>query len=589
MAAVALAAKAVFTYVASASAAVAAGTASIAQIATVIGVNVGLGALSKALSPKPKTGAAAGASNDWRADPNAPVPIIYGRYTTGGYIVFQKPHGSGDKYLTTVSVFSIGPVAGIDKQWFGDNVLTTTNPSTSGVVSGTYGGAIWTRWQLGARPEANALPVIPSSASVPEWTSAHKLSGLAACISTFDTSNRTKLPKGIEKAAWDVRGQLCYDPRLDSTYPGGSGTHRISDRSTWTFSENPALCALNWCLINEGVNALSTAIRLSNFVAGANIADANGWTIGGMVTTADNKWGALTAILEAGAGMPVNEFGQVGAVFQAPGVSVGTLTREDIVGPCRIVRGGGSVDQFFNTAIPFFNSQAHKSQSVAGSSVSVSSFVTEDGAPITQEARYTMVYDPDQAAQLSRYKIWESRNGLQITAECKMHMMRFRVGECLTVSIAGSAIVSRKMKIFKVTPNLQNMTCTLALREELDAKHTNALAGTSTAPPVISFDITGEVQDPIPSEWALIPDNEGSDFYISVEGAPTNISGLTAISIYYKRTVDPDWISFASLPPSGSVLARVNELVNGTSYDIGVRYVDETLTSDLINVGSATP
>ncbi len=38
-----------------------------------------------------------------------------------------------------------------------------------------------------------------------------------------------------------IKGRPVYDPRLDSTREGGSGSHRQDDPSTWEWSNNAAL------------------------------------------------------------------------------------------------------------------------------------------------------------------------------------------------------------------------------------------------------------------------------------------------------------------------------------------------------------
>jgi len=53
-------------------------------------------------------------------------------------------------------------------------------------------------------------------------------------------------PGGRPTFGFVVKGKLCYDPRLDSTVAGGSGSHRWSDPSTWTWSDNPIVCRYNW-------------------------------------------------------------------------------------------------------------------------------------------------------------------------------------------------------------------------------------------------------------------------------------------------------------------------------------------------------
>ena len=38
-----------------------------------------------------------------------------------------------------------------------------------------------------------------------------------------------------------VRGKKVYDPRADTTFPGGSGAQRLATPSTWAWSDNSAL------------------------------------------------------------------------------------------------------------------------------------------------------------------------------------------------------------------------------------------------------------------------------------------------------------------------------------------------------------
>lgn len=41
-------------------------------------------------------------------------------------------------------------------------------------------------------------------------------------------------------------GRRVYDPRKDSTQPGGSGAHRLDNPATWEWSDNPALALADW-------------------------------------------------------------------------------------------------------------------------------------------------------------------------------------------------------------------------------------------------------------------------------------------------------------------------------------------------------
>jgi hypothetical protein len=591
--------KAAASFVGGASAAVAAGTATAAQVATVVAVNLAVAgttsALSKALSPTAKSGRAPGAPNDWRADPDAPLPIGYGRFGSGGYIVFQKPHGDADKFLTTVSVLSIGPIQEIERQWFGTDVLVTTNPGTDGALPGAspFFDAIWTRWQLGATPEATALPVATRVAPLAEWTSAHKLSGFAACITSFDPSNTTKLPKGIQKLRWDCKYQKCYDPRLDSTYPGGSGTHRINDPSTWAWTENPFLCALHWTLgvthndvERVGIFAKPDQIR-PDFVTGANIADDNGWGCGNLFTSSDSKWGVLSALLEAGGAVPVIQGGQIGCIVKHERIAVGTITPDQIIS-CQVTHGADSNGRV-NTAIPKYNSEDHGWQVVAGTPVVVTSFLdADDGLPVTREMTFSAVTDPDQAAALCVHKLYDARPALTLSMECFPVCAQYQVGECVNVKWRSQDQTAVKCEIIKRTLRPESATVLLVLRAEDDTQYDLAAAATTTGPTVINFGISGDIQTPLAADWTLLADHAGGDRWIDITGAPSDVVGLTSIAIFYRETGDPDWIGVTSEPPSSFVNARQSGLTLGTSYDIGVQYFAGLRASAIVNVGSET-
>src|SRR3546814_16439965 len=53
---------------------------------------------------------------------------------------------------------------------------------------------------------------------------------------------------GVPEPQWIGKWVRVYDPRKDSTYPGGSGSHRALNESTYEWSDNPALHALTWAL-----------------------------------------------------------------------------------------------------------------------------------------------------------------------------------------------------------------------------------------------------------------------------------------------------------------------------------------------------
>jgi hypothetical protein len=70
-----------------------------------------------------------------------------------------------------------------------------------------------------------------------------------------------------------MRGARCYDPRLDSTVPGGAGPHRFADSATWAFTENPALHALRYATWANGWALPIEECNLQDVQAAANVCD----------------------------------------------------------------------------------------------------------------------------------------------------------------------------------------------------------------------------------------------------------------------------------------------------------------------------
>src|SRR5690606_580392 len=180
-------------------------------------------------------------------------------------------------------------------------------------------------YQLGERPEADALA--PQFSGAPDWGSDYKLSGFAAIGYSLKWDKDGKRFPGGQMptigAVWE--GVKVYDPRLDSTYPGGSGSHDIGDETTWEYSRNPALHALAYAYgryVNGvkvfGVDLGEAAIDVAAAVAWANVCDANDWTVNGTIYEPGDKWNNLKRICEAGAGEPVMIGGVLSFDYQTP-------------------------------------------------------------------------------------------------------------------------------------------------------------------------------------------------------------------------------------------------------------------------------
>ncbi|MBA4092248.1 MAG: hypothetical protein C0494_16885 [Sphingobium sp.] len=82
------------------------------------------------------------------------------------------------------------------------------------------------------------------------WTANDNCAGIALFIAAYKADKSSaKNPvwsAGRPKFLPVVKGAYLYDPRKDSTVPGGSGAHRWANPATWEWSDNLAVGRYNW-------------------------------------------------------------------------------------------------------------------------------------------------------------------------------------------------------------------------------------------------------------------------------------------------------------------------------------------------------
>jgi hypothetical protein len=118
-----------------------------------------------------------------------------------------------------------------------------------------------------------------------------------------------------------LRGGRFYDPRKDSTVPGGDGPHRWADPSTWAWTRNLAIVRYNWLrgayyldrvaeprhlLVGRGLSALEAPPE--RVIAAANVCDE---------LVDDGQGGTEPRYLADGVIRSSQPFDQVEAMFEA--------------------------------------------------------------------------------------------------------------------------------------------------------------------------------------------------------------------------------------------------------------------------------
>ncbi|WP_430635013.1 hypothetical protein [Sphingomonas hankookensis] len=501
--------------------------------AAILGITAA--AAGVALSAGGAVGTGGGTQTDWSADPRAPIPIRFGRTGGAGQIVYRKGSGDPDKnqYQTLTTVLSgAGPIDAIESSYADKKALAFAGTA----ALAPFAGWLWEARQLGLCPEPAALDT--GAGVKPGWTPAHKLSSLAAVQTTLRYDSKGKGTFMTEPGMlWVTRNVRCYDPRKDSTYPGGAGPQRWYDQATWAFSKNPYVVGLTWAIgwKANGVRVAGVGIHIRNidvarYVEAASIADFNGWTCGGEVSTGDDKWQVLKSILQAGGGEPIKDGATLSCMINAPRVPIATITRNDICGEITAPKTQPRRDRV-NGIIPTFRSEAHFWEVIPGEVVRDATMLAKDGDERTKEVPYGLVQvegsdDVSQTVELAGYDLENAREAGPITMSLKLRWLGFKAGDCVAIDGEVRGLAGKHMILLKRSLDPATAMVPMTMRTEDPTKHARVFARTGTLPPVPGVD-----RPDVPGDYSLPPGVTRGAYRISSRSAVTLTSTATTITI----------------------------------------------------------
>ncbi len=540
---------------------------------------------------------ARGSPVEFKADPSAGIPYAMGRIGVGGNIIAAlTSYGDKNKFLhRLVALSGAGPIDSIES--FSANE-TTISFSGGAATTSPYVGRMWQTTQLGASTDP-VLAAPAGTGTVPEWDGAHKATGYAMARWVLQADN-TVYPTGTPKPLWVLKGAKCYDPRLDSTYPGGSGAHRSSTPSTWEWSENPWINALTF-LIGQtqngkrviGVGAPISAIDVAAFVEAANVADANSWTLGGQVSSKDDKWQCLMAMAQAGGGAIVRNGAYVSCVISTSRVSIATVTGADLLNQVE-VPGTQPRRTRINTVLPRYISEAHGWDMVAADKVSVSSFVTADGDTRTRSVDYPLVTDVNQVAQLAVQGIYDSRELGPIKFTAKPYLSGLKAGDVITVNEPELGLNGQDLLILSRTRDPQTGCPSFTCRTETAGKYAAALAVTGTAPPIPT--LTGvdlyDIPAPGSGAWAaagaaLVSGGVASPA-ILLTGASDNATA-DGLVVRMRPHSGGSWATVGEYPLPTTTRVEIFSVTSAAAYDLELSYrVRGVLSTNTLAISNVT-
>jgi hypothetical protein len=214
--------------------------------------------------------------------PTTPRVMVFGQDVAAGTdIRYTEPSGDNQRYIDYIIAVAAHKVTAIREIWLEN---TKAWDSASGVQSG-YAGFL----TVDVRAEGTAANAISINSGTVWNASNCRLTGCAYIHIRVDRGGtNSPFASGLNsRITIRVDGIPVYDPRLDSTVAGGSGSHRADDQTTWQFqngsnvlANNVALQALTWLLgwriggkVSVGRGMSPARLDLAGWITAANLCD----------------------------------------------------------------------------------------------------------------------------------------------------------------------------------------------------------------------------------------------------------------------------------------------------------------------------
>ncbi len=221
----------------------------------------------------------------------APRKLVFGTTAMAADLRYVEPSGTGQRFVDAIIHLASHRCTSVDEIRIDDKVAWTA----AGGVQGIFAGFMTVEVIL--ETSASAFHTVNGGAN---WGSAQRMTGCCTMRLRFDRQGTKKAESpfsaGVPTQLLTIgKGLPVYDPRRDSTVPGGSGPHRIDNQATWQFTDgatdlgnNPALQCLAYLIgwrvlgqVSVGLGLPPSRVDLEAFAAAANICDESILLVGG--------------------------------------------------------------------------------------------------------------------------------------------------------------------------------------------------------------------------------------------------------------------------------------------------------------------
>jgi hypothetical protein len=448
-----------------------------------------------------------------------PRRIVYGQVLTTGVVAF--PGTSSSSGATQDYLWFVIALAGHQVDAITDVVLDSTtilsaniNSSTGAVTQGAFTGFL-NIWRLfGSSTEVVQPDLDAAFAAI---GTNHIGYGVAKLVIRMKRST-SAWPNGApSNFRAFVSGKRVYDPRLDSTN-GGSGSQRLTDATTWTFSANPALCAadymyggsiyfsvptpvsvlgmkvptnrINWTFVSAAANECDQSVALPGSTTQLR------YVLGCVLSCGDIHDNNLDVILTAMIGQRIFSQGMYriyAGEYDAPGV---TITDNDLSPDGYTVQGTVTGTDLYNTVVASYFDPNRDWQNVQCAVRTQSTYVTADGGQtLLRNITLAGVTDEYRAQRICEVIKKQSRNQIVTTLNLKLTGAKVAPWETFNLTLMEQGWQNKVFRAQSVVMDLANRRIVVTAKEESSTPYADPLITDYAAPGTVAPSSTVEAPD----------------------------------------------------------------------------------------------
>ncbi len=475
-------------------------------------------------------------------DANAPLSVVYGKRRVGGPLVYWT---TKDKALYYVVAFCEHEIQGITDVLIDGVSISDPKLSSKDIIYETYNGLA----------TQTVSPLI-NGANPSEWDSSHEGKGVAYIAIKFGNYEEwTSIPN----VSVIMEGAKVYDPRKDSTVPGGTGTHRFSDQTTWEYSTNPALIALHYLTSDFGFDEDISRVDLPAVMASANVCDQleeippggvfqKRYECNIVLSTANSRKSNMKKILQTMRGSLVYVGGKWRVLAGAGGAAEFTITEDDILDDLTY-SSNISGDSHYNYVSGNYIDPNKDYDDVAYPPARSATFEARDGGrrfPV--EINFEGVTDPYQAQRLSIIHLKHSAHQKLMQLRCKPKVLAASVQSLVAVNTTNPSLPDYLFRVVSMNLN-EDLSVTLTLQEEFATSWDVALNEYTTDVTVPRFIEYDPLAIPAPTNFAFFTGD--STVYKGPDGVvlpraqltwdPLTDQYLDRYRLQWKKSTDTAW------------------------------------------------